>query len=104
MKNLDFANKIAKISTEIHSFKTNLGNLVVGPLGSRQNFRNSTTGTGTQSVSSGHRVLNFESKTLSGESPWIGEKRLIDCGPCEFGTALREQHLTGARANKTFFR
>jgi hypothetical protein len=58
---LDFANKIAKTSTEFHCFKTNLGNLVVGPLGSRQNFRNNTTGTDNQSVSSGHCVQNFES-------------------------------------------
>src|SRR5262249_54536605 len=53
MKNLDFANKIAKTSTEIHCFKTNLGNSVVGPLGSRRNFRNSTTGTDKQNESSG---------------------------------------------------
>jgi hypothetical protein len=30
---LDFANSIAKTSTEIHCFKTNLGNLAVGLLG-----------------------------------------------------------------------
>jgi hypothetical protein len=59
---------------------------------------------GVESVSSAHRVLNFKSKTLSGESCWIGEKCLIDCGPCEFGTALYEQHLTGRRANRTVSR
>jgi hypothetical protein len=56
------------------------------------------------SVSSGHYVQNSEAKTLSGESRWIGEKRLIDRGQCEFGTALCEQHFAGARANNTFFR
>src|SRR5258708_40366712 len=56
------------------------------------------------SVSSGHYVQNSEAKTLSGESRWSGEKRLIDRVQCEFGTALCEQHLAGARANNTFFR
>ena len=58
----------------------------------------------SKSVLSGHRVLNFESETLSGDSCWIGEKRLIDRGQREFGTALCEQHLASACANGTVFR
>jgi hypothetical protein len=58
----------------------------------------------SKSVLSGHRVLNFESETLSGDTCWIGEKRLIDRGQREFGTALCEQHLAGACANGTVFR
>ena len=104
MVNLDFANNIAKTSTEIHCFKTNLGNLAVGHLGSRRNFRNSTTGTGKQSVSSGHRVQNFGSEALSGQVGWIGEECFIDRSQCQLRPVLRQQHLAGAPAENAVFR
>jgi len=100
---LDFANKIVKTSTEIHCFKTNLGNLVVGPLGSRRNFRNSTTGTDKQNVSSRHRVQNFESEALSGQVGWIFDQCFIDRSQCQLRPVLRQQHLAGAPTENAVF-
>jgi hypothetical protein len=56
------------------------------------------------SVSSGHRVQDLESKTLSGRIQWIGEQRLVDRSQSEFGAVLCQQHLARARADGAAFR
>ena len=86
---LDFANKTAKTSTEIHCFKTNLGNLVVGPLGSRRKLPEQHHRRRQSSVSSGHRVQNFDSEALSGFVGWIGEECSIERSQRQLRPVLR---------------
>ena|SRR6516162_7207660 len=101
---LDLANKIAKTSTEIHCFKTNLGNLAVVLLGTRPNFRNNTTSAGNLSVSSGHRLQNFGSEALCGQVGWIFDQCFIDRSQCQLRLVLRQQHLASAPTENAVFR
>ena len=55
-------------------------------------------------ISSSHRILDLQSETPSEQVRWIREECPIDCGQCELGTTLRQQHLAGAHANNAVFR
>jgi hypothetical protein len=56
------------------------------------------------SISSGHRIQNFESEALRGRVGWIGEERFIDRCQCQLRPVLRQQHLASAPANNAVFR
>ena len=51
----------------------------------------------------GHRIQDFQSKTLSRLVRLVCEERVIDGGQREPGLVLRQEHLAGAPADGAAF-